>query len=61
MEQYIAGNEEAFILLNKENDYSYLMTDLSLKTKVYGFFSQPQSRYISQVATTGRISSDDLK
>lgn len=40
----IAENEEVFILLNKENYYSYLMTDLSLKTKVYVFFPQPKCR-----------------
>lgn len=45
MVRYIAENEVALILLNKENYYSYLMTDLSLKTKVHVFFPQPQSRY----------------
>lgn len=48
MVQNIAENEEAFILLNKEINYSHLMSDLSLKTKGYVcgfFFSQLQSRY----------------
>lgn len=38
MVQNIAENEEALILLNKEINYSYLMSDLSLKTKAYFFF-----------------------
>lgn len=34
MVQNIAENEKGFILLNKENYCSYLMTNLSLKIKV---------------------------
>lgn len=55
MVQNIAENEEAFILLNKEINYSHLMSDLSLKTKGYvcGFFFLSRRAGISQVATKG--------
>lgn len=41
MVQNVVGNEKAFIILNKENEYIYLIMDLSLKTKICGLFPQP--------------------
>lgn len=48
MVKNIAENEEDFMLLNKENCDSYLMTDLCLETNVCAYRAG-----ITQVATTG--------
>lgn len=45
-----AENGKAFILLHKENKYNYLMTDFSLKTKVYGFLFSATQQVCSSTA-----------